>query len=262
MTSSSDSKKYYRLNYASLPDELCDKSVPVSEWLKLTDAVGSEGFPPKSLNRLSPLSSEVENERIVGISLYMAGNVLPFAFPSLLLCAVCLDQPVIWYILCGIGSYVSLLLIVEKFYYQPLFLKRYKRTNKDVSQGDVKDNQYLFTERNTGKYLSMSFVWPDSVHRPVLESKPIIFCAVPHGVAPFGITAYPLWSKVWNDKVCHWTTAPVVLKLPIVSFFMKSIGYIPAKSKEIMDVLTKKEENVGVVLDGIAGKSCARRNYY
>ena len=34
---------------------------------------------------------------------------------------------------------------------------------------------------------------------------------------------------------------------------MKAIGYIPAKSKDILNTLTKKEENIGVVLDGIAG---------
>jgi 1-acyl-sn-glycerol-3-phosphate acyltransferase len=86
-----------------------------------------------------------------------------------------------------------------------------------------------------------------------MESTPMIFCVVPHGVAPFGITAYPLWSKLWNDRTCHWTCAPILLKLPIVGYFLKKIGYIPAKSHYILDTLTKKEENVGIILDGIAG---------
>jgi len=34
---------------------------------------------------------------------------------------------------------------------------------------------------------------------------------------------------------------------------MKAIGYIPAKSKNIMWALQKKDRNVGVILDGIAG---------
>lgn len=34
---------------------------------------------------------------------------------------------------------------------------------------------------------------------------------------------------------------------------MKGIGYIPAKASNISDTLTKKEENVGIILDGIAG---------
>ena len=62
-----------------------------------------------------------------------------------------------------------------------------------------------------------------------------------------------MWSKLFNGALCHWVCAPVVLKLPIISHFMKRIGYIPAKSKAIMDTLTKKEENVGIILDGVAG---------
>ena len=66
-------------------------------------------------------------------------------------------------------------------------------------------------------------------------------------------TAYPLWSKLFNDNVCHWTCAPIVLKLPIIEKYMRLIGYIPAKTKDILNVLTKKEGNVGIILDGIAG---------
>jgi hypothetical protein len=34
---------------------------------------------------------------------------------------------------------------------------------------------------------------------------------------------------------------------------MKSVGYIPAKSKNILVALTKKNVNVGIILDGIDG---------
>lgn len=34
---------------------------------------------------------------------------------------------------------------------------------------------------------------------------------------------------------------------------MKKIGYIPAKANMIVQTLTKKEENVGIILDGISG---------
>lgn len=99
----------------------------------------------------------------------------------------------------------------------------------------------------------MQFVWPESIQRPALNDQPVIFAAIPHGLSPLGITAYPMWSKLFNDKLCHWTCAPVVLKLPLISSFMKAIGYIPAKAKNITDTLIKKEENVGIILDGIAG---------
>jgi hypothetical protein len=101
--------------------------------------------------------------------------------------------------------------------------------------------------------MSLNFVWPETIQRPALIDQQVIFCAIPHGAAPLGITAYPMWSKLFNSKLCHWTCAPIVLKLPLISKYMKQIGYIPAKSKHIIDTLTKKEENVGIILDGIAG---------
>jgi hypothetical protein len=132
------------------------------------------------------------------------------------------------------------------------FTKKYNRP-KDLSPTDIKDNQYLFTERNNQKYTSLQFVWPDSIQRPALDNQAVIFCVIPHGVAPLGITAYPVWSKLFNDKLCHWTCAPVVLNIPILKDFMRAIGYIPAKAKNIADTLSKKEENVGIILDGVAG---------
>jgi 1-acyl-sn-glycerol-3-phosphate acyltransferase len=240
---------YYKFDVGQLPDELFNEKVPVEKWLKTTTTVGVEGFPANSLNKLSPISWDVELERVFGIALYMASNVLPFLLPTLSVLA--------WFfitakfVLYFVVAYVGVLFLVENFFFKPRFLRQYNR--KDAMSDNIKDNQYLFTERNITKYLSVNFVWPKSMHRPAMASTPMIFCAVPHGVAPFGITAYPLWSKLFNDKLCHWTCAPVVLKLPVVGYYMKKIGYVPAKSKYILETLTKKEENVGVVLDGISG---------
>ena len=72
-------------------------------------------------------------------------------------------------------------------------------------------------------------------------------------LAPLGITSYPIWSKLFNDRLTQWTCAPIVLKLPLISSYMKKVGYVAAKTKNIVDTLTKKENNVGIILDGIAG---------
>jgi hypothetical protein len=250
MTASSSSADYYKLNVGGLPDSLFKSQVPVEKWLETATTAGASGFPPNSLNQLTPLDREVEMERIVGISLYMIGNVLPFLLPILGIAALfsSMAQYLLMFLLC----YVAILFVIENYYFKPRFSKRYNQSNASFTKS-VKDNQYLFTERHTTKYLSMHFVWPKSIQRPKLEKTPVIFCVVPHAVGPFGITAYPMWSKLFNDKLCHWTAAPVVLKLPIVSFFLKQIGYINAKSKDILETLTKKEENVGIILDGIAG---------
>ncbi|KAL3932131.1 MAG: hypothetical protein SGBAC_010997 [Bacillariaceae sp.] len=251
------SKKYYKLNLAELPDDLFDKSVPVSKWLDLATCVEDQ-FPPNSLNKTPPIDRLVEIERSVGITLYMLGNVLPFAVTMLVVAALLSD---IGYLcLKCFMVYFGTLFCLNKYYFLPIFVKKYKR-KKYLSDSDYADNQYLYTERNNQKYMNSQFVWPESLHRPLMEEKmdknqlhqPMIFCAIPHGAAPLGITAYPIWSKLFNNRLCHWTCAPVVLKLPIISTYMKQIGYIPAKARHILDTLTKKEDNIGIILDGIAG---------
>lgn len=248
---------YYKLDYGNLPDKLFGSKIPAETWLNTTTTVGRKnGFPANSLNKLSPIPRDVELERIFGIALYMIGNVIPFLLPILLITSI--FSILARYVLLFVIAYFTVLLLIAK-YYTPHFIKKYK-LSKTFSPSNMKDNQYVFTERNSCKYLSLNVVWPKSVHRPALESKAVIFAAIPHGVCPFGVVAYPLWSKVWNDKLCHWTTAPVVLKLPIVSGLLKALGYIPAKTKSIMDTLTKKEENVGIILDGIAGMFQRNKN--
>jgi 1-acyl-sn-glycerol-3-phosphate acyltransferase len=146
---------------------------------------------------------------------------------------------------------MTVLFSLEHYYFAPIFLKRYERTS--TLTDDTKDNQYLFTERNTSKYMNTTIVWPKSLHESKYKEKPVLFCLVPHGIAPLGATAYPMWSKVWSSRLCHWTCAPVILQLPYVGYFMDKIGYIPAKAKPMLETLQKKEESVGVFLDGIDG---------
>ena len=248
--SNPNQQTFYKLSLGTLPDDLYFEHVPVKEWLALVQQSPPGGFAPNTLNKLVPLDRMVEVERIVGVSMYMIGNVLPFAMPLLAVAAI--FSVVARYALLALLLYTVSLLIVHYIYFQPYFLKRYKRTSHMSS--NVRDNQYLYTERNSCKYLNTTVVWPSSLHQGgSFQDKPVIFCMVPHGVAPFGATAYPMWGKLWSSKVCHWTCAPIILKLPFIGYFMNKIGYIPAKSKQILDCLTKKEESVGVFLDGIAG---------
>ena len=240
--------KYYKLDCASLPDRLFNKETDVKEWSSL--ATKSDGkFPAGSLSKLLPVDRDVEIERINGISLYMIGNVLPFALPMLVVASMLSDTGML--LLKLFLLYFGVLFALSKFYFFPKFIKKYNRPKELGS--DIRDNQYLHTERNNQKYTSLRFVWPETIHRPALDGQPVIFCAIPHGAAPLGITAYPIWSKLFNEKLCHWTCAPIVLKIPLVSTYMRKVGYIPAKARNIVETLTKKEENVGIILDGVAG---------
>ena len=240
---------YYKLDLASMDDDLFQCHIPAKDWIQTTTKVDKSGFKPNSLNQLKPISKIVEIERICGIALYMAGNVLPFIFPPLLVGSI--FSSIARYILGGLMLYIGILYAAQFFYFTPYFVKLYK--NQPLSSKTTKANQYIYTERNISKYLSIQFVWPTSVHRPALVDTPVIFCVIPHGVAPLGIVSYPLWSKVWNDKLCHFTAAPVVMKIPLVSYYLRMVGYIPAKAKNITETLTKKEENIGIILDGIEG---------
>merc|ERR1712216_392076 len=107
------------------------------------------------------------------------------------------------------------------------------------------------TERHIQKYNSVKWVWPKSLQPPNTPG-PKIFCAIPHGLAPIGITAYAGWSKIFGDRLTHPTAAATVLKIPIISYFLKRIGYIDA-DKDAMKKALNSGDNVEVVLDGIKG---------
>ena len=79
-TTTTAAAKYYKLCMASLPDDLYQKNIPIEEWLTHAESTNDPtGFPPHSLNRPGRLDPMVEYERLIGISLYMIGNVSPFA---------------------------------------------------------------------------------------------------------------------------------------------------------------------------------------
>jgi hypothetical protein len=251
----STTAEYYKLDIGNLPDELFHPDVPVEKWLARATTAGKAGFPKGSLNVLSEIPWDVEVERLVGISLYMAANVLPFLFPMLFVSSIFSSSArhVVGFLL----AYVSILCIfifLFRYYFVSVHRKRSGPSAAGLEITDnIRNDQYLYTERNTTKYLSVNFVWPKSMHPPKMQDSPLIFSLIPHGVAPSGISAYPVWSKLWNGKICHWTVAPAVLKIPIIRYYLHKMGYIPAKSQNIHETLTTKKENVGIALDGIAG---------
>lgn len=246
----SKTNTFYKFNLNELPDELYKDSVPIEKWLEICSKVKGS-FEDNSLNKMVDIDPMVEWERIFGISLWMVGNVAVFACFGLGIGALFS----VWfqYAFLGFVVYVAILWAVEELYFKPHFLRVYGHKDYLSDKHTIRENQYLFTERNTSKYVNTTIVWPESVHRPALKDQAVIFAVIPHGAAPLGATAYPIWSKIWSDKLCHFTCAPILFQLPVISYFMKSIGYIPAKSKQILETLQKKEESVGIFLDGIAG---------
>mmetsp|Transcript_9465 Transcript_9465/g.20472 ORF Transcript_9465/g.20472 Transcript_9465/m.20472 type:complete len:133 (-) Transcript_9465:12-410(-) len=128
--------KYYKLDCAALPDELYNKTTDVKEWLSL--ATTSNGkFPPRSLNKVSPLDRDVEMERIFGLSLYMIGNLLPFALP--LLSAAALFSDIGMILLKLLFIYVGSLFVVSRYYFFPKFIKKYDRPTV-LSDSDIGNN--------------------------------------------------------------------------------------------------------------------------
>ena len=160
---------YYCLNAGSLPDELYKPTVPVSDWLSRCTTAGADGFPAGSLATLDPIPPLVLCERLIGIPLYMLLNVLPFALPLLLLSGL-FKLALLYYILplflLGLGFWAI-------FY------------SKGIATGEGKGpraQQYIYTERNSTRYVSLKMVWPASLHYPAYEGKQLIFCAIPHGM--------------------------------------------------------------------------------
>jgi Diacylglycerol acyltransferase len=251
---------YYRFEIGQLSDHLYHPRVPVEKWLDTTTTADQNGFAPNTLNALHDIPYDVHMERLLGIALYMACNVIPFTLPLLCLQAYTVF-PVLRHVVYFVLAYVITLEVIVRFFFTPYFIKKYQVGEKNKKSTsffpllgqDVYAHQFLYTERNITKYLSTKFVWPRALQRPHMQQTPLIFCVVPHGVAPIGIAAYPLWSRLWNDKLCHWTAAPSVLNIPLVGYSMKKLGYIPASQAPILKTLMEQEENVGIILDGIDG---------
>jgi len=271
--------RFYKLSAAELPDELFRKEADADEWIGdytgnssdctakkmpwLETTSNPKGFRPGGLHKVVPIDPIVEIERTIGIPMYMIANISPFVVPLATLVWLITGFEFPKKVAILVAAYHGGLYAIWRILLVPIFLKRYNRGSKLVDDLDPNDHfhsQYLFTERNVTKYCSISYVWPESLQRPSLTNpdgmngdRPIIFCMIPHGLAPYGIVGYPFFSKVWNSKLCSWTTAPNLLKIPIVGHYLKAIGCVPAKSKPIFEALTKQNRNIGIILDGIDG---------
>ena len=235
------SDSFYMFDAASLPDELYTPETPVERWIERCHTAGPQGFAKGAFTKLVPIKAHVLLERTVGIALWMVMNMLPFALPITLAISrrylflpLLVYTATLWLIALPFGLYYS-------YFAAPL-----------KGEGAYAA-QYMYTERNNSKYVSLRLLWPKSLHYPAAAEKPLLFLAIPHGFAPLGITCYPLWSKLFSRRLCRWTTAPVVLRLPLIGTLMRKIGYIAAEKKAIEETLVKREESVGVVLDGVAG---------
>jgi hypothetical protein len=207
--------------------------VPAEKWVDRCKTAGPEGFKAGTLNVCSALSPAVELERLVGTPLYLSLNYLPF----FIVVWACVEHGFL-----GLGyvavAWVGLYMLTATV----LFL----------IGAEPRTGQYIWTERHNQKYCSLRCVWPRSLAK-LPAGQPVIYAAIPHGVAPMGVTCYPLWSKLWSGTFCHWVAAPVVLKLPLVGpVLQRLLGFIPAKAPSILQTLDKGD-SVGVVLDGIAG---------
>lgn len=218
------------MDWGTLPDELYKPDVPLKEWQKHMKTAGKDGFAANELASIAPIAWGPWVERTITFPIYMIMNAAPMALP-----------PLMWFTI-GWRSALKFVVGLCSLHMLCKFLNPFK---------SARAAQYIYTERNIQKYNSMKWVWPKSLHPPHLDTAKI-FCAIPHGLAPLGVVAYPGWSKVFGDRLNHPTGAAVVLKLPVIGYFLKKMGYIVAASGPIKKALAK-DESVSLVLDGIAG---------
>jgi len=281
MTNTAATKtRFYKFTAAELPDSLFRPEASANDWVGCDDendgkdshkqrpwmetTSDPEGFAEGSLSRVVPLEPLVDLERCIGVPMYMIANVSPILVPLSLLIWKAFSVEYAKHLAMGVVAYHASLYTTWRLFLVPIFEKRY-HVAYDLKPKDHFFSQYIFTERNVTKYCSISYVWPSSLQRPALAEapnadRPVIFCLIPHGLCPYGVVGYPYWSKIWNSKLCSWTCAPILLKLPGVSYYLRAFGYIPAKSKDILKALTQQDRNVGIVLDGIDGMFESNRN--
>ena len=81
------------------------------------------------------------------------------------------------------------------------------------SSETIRSKQYLYTERNNQKYTSLKLVWPKTMNTEAFKQSPTIFCIVPHGVAPLGIT-HLFSASALISPLLH--VAPLLLATPLM----------------------------------------------
>lgn len=230
MVASDEKAAFFSLDLARLPDAFYKPDVSAEEWRQLVTSAGSGGFAPGTLGTSGSITLGVLFERSVTYPIYMMMNAAPFLLPPA------------FYLTTGLRGLGICVALVAGLHLCCVLANPMR---------DIRSGQYIYTERNIQKYHSMRMVWPKSLQPPNLPG-PKIFCAIPHGLAPVGVVAYPVWSKLFGERLCRWTCAPVVLKLPVISYFLEKVGFVAASTANIKSVL-RKDQSVGVVLDGIAG---------
>lgn len=196
-------------------------------------------------------------ERILGYSLYFGLNFIPMLVSVGLPLGLVLGSPPLWNLSIALLMYVVVLFLCYKVLVR---LQSWHTGQWAQYAGDprhARQNQYSIGERNSQIYHNMRFVWPSSLHPVGNEHKPglpTIFCVVPHGVLPVGAIAYPIFSKLFSPRICRWTAAPVLFSIPIIRDIVRAIGSIPAKGSDITAALAEGSSDIGIILDGIAGK--------
>ena len=234
-------RRYRALDLSQIPDGEFTAATPASAWLKraVRSPEGGGAFPKGSMARLHDLPFfPVQLERCLGFSLYYAVNFVPLSVAGGLPLALYFDIRPLQIFLLALAAWVAVLYVLYRL------LSKLQGWGDYAATRSARLNQYSIGERNTQIYHSVKFVWPDSLHppesyarsdKPVPPSKddvaddehgtrPTIFCVIPHSVLPAGILSYPYFSKLFSPRLCRWTAAPVIFKIPVVSWLAKSIG--------------------------------------
>lgn len=229
----SSEPKFYRLDLVNL-GELFDPDVPFSEWCKKCQSAGDDGFGTNRLQDLAPDLTPLEHtERICGTLLYINLSGAGIVWLSLALICYCCGwyhpaRSFAMYTLMPIGIWLVIYILYDR----------------------SKDSRYGIHHKNQHKYLHLKYVWPVELHPSAKREGPLIFCIVPHGVIPLGID-YAMFDKLGAGR-CNWVAAPVLFKLPFFRSYLERVGAMPANAANIRAALARNE-NVAIVLDGVAG---------
>lgn len=88
--------------------------------------------------------------------------------------------------------------------------------------------------------------------------RPAIICVTPHNILPWSTSG--AISKLFGGRLTVWGGAPVLFKLPMLRPLLAQFGTFPAGKKGNHQSLADGN-NVGLVLDGIAGMFCRARGH-
>lgn len=216
------------------------KGADREKWFANAETADAKGFPEGRLRRLRPVSFLLHLRLWWQFTAWVILNVLPLL---VLVLTFIFGPSFLMY---------SFVVLSPLAVYMNIRHKSFRDANGRMKNDVMFERQFSHWERDHNVFFDRKYVLPDSLRERKTDQRRIM-CYVPHGIFAVG-AGYPGSTIVFaaKGKLARMLAAPVIFRIPIIRLLVESMGGVPAKKKDICEMLDQGH-TVQVVLDGVAG---------